>query len=111
MCVNTVSYEYCQLYTCSLGKGRTSLALAVGKEWGQRCTRMGIGSQYMHIITWLNTDVHNSIIQPYTTLLRTIEFRSQSDLSVPGLLCGIRLSREGQSSCKATFSFIMAHIL
>ena len=68
MCV----YEYCQLYTCSsLGKGRTSLALAVGKEWGQWCTRMSIGSQHMHIITWLNTDVHNSIIQPHTTLLRT----------------------------------------
>ena len=64
----------------------------------------------MHIITWLNTDVHNSIIQLHTTLLRTVEFRSQSDLSVPGLLCGIRLLREGQSSCKATFSFIMAHI-
>ena len=26
------------------------------------------------------------------------------------MLCGIRLPREGQSSCKATFSFIMAHI-
>ena len=25
----------------------------------------------MHIITWLNTDVHNSIIQHHTTLLRT----------------------------------------
>ena len=37
-----------------------------------------------------------------------VEFRSQSDLSVPGMRCGIRSPREGQSSYKATFSFIMA---
>ena len=38
-----------------------------------------------------------------------VEFRSQSDLSVPGMLCGIRYPREGQSSYKATLSFIMAY--
>ena len=38
-----------------------------------------------------------------------VEFRSQSDLSVPGMLCGVRYPREGQSSYKATLSFIMAY--
>ena len=41
--------------------------------------------------------------------LDAVEFRSQSDLSVPGMLCGIRYPREGQSSYKATLSFIMAY--